>query len=112
MKELGMLESSALSDKGCVRSNNEDYCLIEPELGLYVLAFNISGWPVNVFGAVVRSVSLPGFARLRADAARLPERCAAALKTVAWVTFPACVLLGALGRPIVVGNEHVHELPP
>src|SRR5579863_10523013 len=38
-----MLESCALSDKGCVRSNNEDYCLIEPELGLYVLADGMGG---------------------------------------------------------------------
>ncbi len=28
-----MLEAFALSDKGCVRTNNEDYCLIEPEPG-------------------------------------------------------------------------------
>ena len=38
-----MLEATALSDKGCVRSNNEDYCLIEPELGLYVLADGMGG---------------------------------------------------------------------
>ncbi len=38
-----MLEASALSDKGCVRSNNEDYCLIEPDLGLYVLADGMGG---------------------------------------------------------------------
>src|SRR6185295_6780476 len=38
-----MLESSALSDKGCIRSNNEDYCLIEPELGLYILADGMGG---------------------------------------------------------------------
>jgi len=38
-----MLEAAALSDKGCVRSNNEDYCLIEPELGLYVLADGMGG---------------------------------------------------------------------
>jgi PPM family protein phosphatase len=38
-----MLEASALSDKGCVRSNNEDYCRIEPELGLYVLADGMGG---------------------------------------------------------------------
>jgi PPM family protein phosphatase len=40
---MGMLEAFALSDKGCVRSNNEDYCLIEPELGLYVLADGMGG---------------------------------------------------------------------
>jgi len=38
-----MLEASALSDKGCVRSNNEDYCLIEPALGLFVLADGMGG---------------------------------------------------------------------
>jgi PPM family protein phosphatase len=38
-----MLDAYALSDKGCVRSNNEDYCLIEPELGLYVLADGMGG---------------------------------------------------------------------
>ncbi len=38
-----MLEAFALSDKGCVRNNNEDYCLVEPELGLYVLADGMGG---------------------------------------------------------------------
>ena len=38
-----MLEAFAMSDKGCVRANNEDYCLIEPELGLYVLADGMGG---------------------------------------------------------------------
>jgi protein phosphatase len=38
-----MLEAFAMSDKGCVRSNNEDYCLIEPETGLYVLADGMGG---------------------------------------------------------------------
>ena len=38
-----MLEAFALTDKGCVRSNNEDYCLVEPELGLYVLADGMGG---------------------------------------------------------------------
>jgi protein phosphatase len=38
-----MLEAYALSDKGCIRSNNEDYCLIEPELGLFVVADGMGG---------------------------------------------------------------------
>lgn len=38
-----MLEAFAMSDKGCVRSNNEDYCKIEPELGLYILADGMGG---------------------------------------------------------------------
>lgn len=38
-----MLEAAALSDIGCVRSNNEDYCRIEPALGAYVLADGMGG---------------------------------------------------------------------
>jgi protein phosphatase len=38
-----MLEAWALSDRGCVRHNNEDCCLIEPALGLYVLADGMGG---------------------------------------------------------------------
>ena len=38
-----MLEAFSLSDKGCVRANNEDYCLIDSERGLYVLADGMGG---------------------------------------------------------------------
>jgi O-antigen/teichoic acid export membrane protein len=77
-------------------------------LGLYVLAFNISGWPMTVFGTVVRSVSLPSFARLRRDGASMPDRLAAALRLLASITLPVCFLLGALATPLiktVYGNK-------
>jgi protein phosphatase len=38
-----MLESFAISNPGCVRKNNEDYCRVEPELGVYVLADGMGG---------------------------------------------------------------------
>jgi PPM family protein phosphatase len=38
-----MLESFAMSDRGCVRVNNEDYCLLRPEIGLYALADGMGG---------------------------------------------------------------------
>jgi len=38
-----MLEAFSLSDKGCVRANNEDYCFIDSERGLYVLADGMGG---------------------------------------------------------------------
>src|SRR5271169_2901413 len=38
-----MLEAFALSDVGQVRSNNEDYALILPEIGLYLLADGMGG---------------------------------------------------------------------
>lgn len=37
-------------------------------LGFYFLAFNISNWPMSVLGQVVRSVSLPAFARVSSGA--------------------------------------------
>ena len=38
-----MLEAFGLSDPGCVRSNNEDYYLLAPSLGLYVVADGMGG---------------------------------------------------------------------
>jgi serine/threonine protein phosphatase PrpC len=38
-----MLQAASISDRGCVRSNNEDCCLAEPEIGLYVLADGMGG---------------------------------------------------------------------
>jgi protein phosphatase len=38
-----MLEACALSDKGCVRPNNEDFCFVDAGLGLYVLADGMGG---------------------------------------------------------------------
>jgi len=38
-----MAESFGLSDPGCVRANNEDYFLIAPNLGLYIVADGMGG---------------------------------------------------------------------
>jgi len=38
-----MLESFGLSDAGCVRRNNEDYYLLSPDTGLYVVADGMGG---------------------------------------------------------------------
>ena len=38
-----MLESFGCSDPGCVRSNNEDYFLLAPRLGLYIVADGMGG---------------------------------------------------------------------
>jgi serine/threonine protein phosphatase PrpC len=37
------VEAFGLSDRGCVRPNNEDYYLIDPELGLYLIADGMGG---------------------------------------------------------------------
>jgi PPM family protein phosphatase len=38
-----MLESASLSDVGSVRPNNEDFCKLFPELGLFILADGMGG---------------------------------------------------------------------
>ena len=38
-----MLDAVGLSDTGCVRTNNEDYYLVAPALGLYVVADGMGG---------------------------------------------------------------------
>lgn len=71
-------------------------------LGLYTLAFNISGWPQNVISAVVRAVSLPAFARLDQEGKDMPEQLGKALRIVSRLTFPVCLFLAALSQPLVV----------
>lgn len=86
---------------------NVDYIVVgrylgAEALGLYLLAFNISGWPSNVFGAVIRSVSLPGFSRLRLDGQAMPEHFLRALRLIAGLTVPICFIIGTLARPAVI----------
>ena len=38
-----MLEAFGLSDPGCVRSNNEDYFINDPERGIFILADGMGG---------------------------------------------------------------------
>jgi PPM family protein phosphatase len=38
-----MMEAFGLTDPGCVRTNNEDYFLVYPELGLYLVADGMGG---------------------------------------------------------------------
>src|SRR6266446_4695525 len=38
-----VLEACGCSDKGCVRSNNEDYFRLEPDLGFYAVADGMGG---------------------------------------------------------------------
>src|ERR1700752_2412909 len=41
--EKFMIEAFGASDPGCVRANNEDYYLVEPSLGLYLVADGMGG---------------------------------------------------------------------
>ncbi|WP_195908941.1 lipopolysaccharide biosynthesis protein [Microlunatus sp. Gsoil 973] len=67
-------------------------------LGFYVLAFNISNWPMNALSQMVRSVSLPYFARVDDRAPDAVPR----LVAVAWAgALPAGALLAVLSASVI-----------
>jgi lipopolysaccharide exporter len=70
------------------------------ELGLYVLAFNVSSWPMAAIGQAIRVVALPAFASVETPAARGTAlvRCAAPVVTVAVLMG---VTLSTLAGPVV-----------
>jgi len=69
-------------------------------LGFYVLAFNISSWPMTALGQAVRSVALPGFSQL-GDPARKAEGFTAAAALTWAVALLAGVLLSTLATTVV-----------
>lgn len=68
-------------------------------LGFYFLAFNISNWPMSALGQVVRSVSIPAFARL--SSGRSDQSLAAVVGPVWAVSLLAGVMLAVLSGPVV-----------
>jgi len=70
-------------------------------LGFYVLAFNMSGWPVRVISEAARRVSFAGFSRLADSPQALAQGFSRALGVLVAGTVPLCVLLGGLAEPVV-----------
>jgi PST family polysaccharide transporter len=84
---------------------NVDYMVVGARggavmLGFYVLAFNISSWPMTALGQAVRSVALPGFSRL-GDPRRKAEGFTAAAALTWAVALLAGVLLSTLATTVV-----------
>jgi PST family polysaccharide transporter len=71
------------------------------QLGYYNLAFNISGWPVSIFSAVLISVTLPTLSRVRNQPAELAKHLEAGLSAVVAASFPVSALLTALAIPLI-----------
>jgi lipopolysaccharide exporter len=70
-------------------------------LGYYNLAFNISGWPVSIFSAVLISVTLPTLSRVRDSSAELVKHLSAGLSAVTAASFPVCALFVALAPQLI-----------
>ena len=85
---------------------NVDYLVVgsvlgTTALGFYMLAWNLSSWPINLFSAAVNRVSVPAFARLQHDREASTTAFHQSIQAVVCVTLPFCVLLAALAEPIV-----------
>lgn len=70
-------------------------------LGFYVLAFNMSGWPVRIISEAARRVSFAGFSRLAESPQALAAGFSRALGVLITGTVPLCVLLAVLAGPVV-----------
>ena len=70
-------------------------------LGFYVLAFNISGWPVRIISEAARRVSFAGFSRLADSPQALAQGFSRALGVLITGTVPLCVLLACLAEPAI-----------
>ena len=85
---------------------NVDYIVVGAvlgpvSLGLYLMAFNLSSWPVGVVATTIRGVSMAGFSHLRDDPQKFRESFSNSLSILMALSIPACVWLAALGRPLV-----------
>ena len=70
-------------------------------LGFYVLAFNVSQWPVNIFSRPVRDVSPAAFARLQGDPPALRKAFLSSVGLLTAITLPVCLVVSGAAGPIV-----------
>lgn len=83
-------------------------------LGVYMLAFNLSGWPVTVLSQPVRKVSVAAFAELLIDPVRLSAAVVRASGALLSVTLPIAATLGASAYPlvrVVYGHQWLASAP-
>lgn len=70
-------------------------------LGFFVLAFNLSSWPVNMFSHPLRSIAPAVFSRLQGDPDRMVGSFTTLLRAVATVALPVCLVAAAAAPDIV-----------
>lgn len=70
-------------------------------LGVYVLAVNLSNWPLAVFSQPVRAVAPAALARLQHDPKGMRSTFLAAACLLSAVTLPICALLAGAAKPVI-----------
>jgi O-antigen/teichoic acid export membrane protein len=70
-------------------------------LALYVLAFNLSSWPVSMFSQPLRSVAPAAFSRLQHDQDEMRATFLSFMRVLAAVAVPVCFFIAGAAAPIV-----------
>ncbi len=86
---------------------NVDYVVVGHELGsvqlgAYLLAFNLSSWPVTTMSTTIRRVSIAGFGQIAERGDDVHAAFARGIGLLALVAVPLSVGLATLGRPLVL----------
>lgn len=82
--------------------------LSKTALGLYLMAFNQSSWPITILSEAARRVALPGLARLVTRAQAFKAALRKGMGLLMAVTFPVCALLATYAEPmlrVVYGDQ-------
>ena len=85
---------------------NADYLIVSratdpATLGIYLLAFNVSSWPLTTITDAVRRVSIAGFAKMEDQAEALKARFSSSLSTLLTAALPMIVAMALLATPLI-----------
>ena len=85
---------------------NVDYMIVgrelgAVELGIYLLAFNLSGWPASLVSTAIARVAFAGFSRLVEDRDRLRAAFPRSIGVALAVLVPLVIVLGILAPEVI-----------
>ncbi len=83
-------------------------------LGIYVLAYQISQWPIDLLVKVIGKLLLPAFSRLHGDAHRIWKAFSKSLKVQSLILLPMCVGGVVLAEPLItalLGERYQSAIP-
>ncbi|MDR6504450.1 oligosaccharide flippase family protein [Arthrobacter oryzae] len=86
---------------------NVDYVFVSQfmstaDVGIYMLAFNVSNWSAAVIATVLNSMVLPAFSTIRRDGGDTRAALAKAVRTVALFAFPIAAFTATFGTELIV----------
>jgi PST family polysaccharide transporter len=85
---------------------NVDYLVVgrvldATQLGLYLLAFNLSSWPYNLLAPAIRRVAITGFARLNDDPRAFNDAFTNSMGNLIAIVLLPSMLLALLSEPLI-----------